>query len=115
MKIWNLTPHVIVYERDGIRREFPSDGKIRIGQINTPLAKIDGMEVNGVELGDLEGVPDDVEVDDVVIVSSVVGSFAKQEPFLFRPLVVLCPDTGPTAKRNAEGQIESVSQFIRMN
>ena len=112
MRILNLTPHSMVYENGGQQQVFPSDGVLRLRQINAATEPINGMTTVVTQYHEPLEIPDGIEPGDVLIVSTLVGDVWKLPD---RPagVIVLVPDTGETCRRNTDGRIISVSQFIR--
>ena len=112
MRIWNLTPHVMHYDDGHIRRVLPSDGIVRLIQVEEPAEPIDGMTTVHTRYAEAVGVPAEVAPGDAVIVSTLVGDLW---PRRSRPVgvTVLVPDTGASCRRDEQGRIASVSRFIR--
>lgn len=112
MPLKNYTPHTICIEKpDGTRLELPSLGVIRVGTHVKKLAEVDGVPISQVMYGPLEGVPENVELGDTLIVSMVTRDYAKQDR---HPLwhCMLSPDSGPSAIRNEKGQIVAVKGLL---
>jgi hypothetical protein len=112
MRIWNLTPHTMHYDDGHLQSEFPSDGIVRLDQSSIEDAPIDGLRIVTTRYGALHGLPTGIQESDIVIVSTLVGD---NWPIECRPngIIVLVPDTGATCKRDENGRIISVKQFIR--
>lgn len=111
-RIWNLTPHPMHYDDGIIQRTIASDGAVRLEQLSEPDEPIDGLVTVQTRYGGATGVPDGVRPGDVLIVSTLVGDLW---PPADRPpgVTVLVPDTGPSSRRDDQGRIISVCQFIR--
>ncbi len=112
LRIWNLTPHAIVYD-DGLhRQQFPSDATVRLSQKESTSEPIGFLQTVGTTYGPPEGLPEAIAAGDVLLVSSLV---AEHWPEIHRlaDVIVLVPDTGPTCRRSSDGQVSSVCRFIR--
>lgn len=108
----NYTPHAVVIEKpDGTKLELPSLGVIRVGTLTAPHAKVEGIPVFKVMYGPLEGLPEDVGPEDVLVVSMVVRDFARK---IYHDLAdrMVSPDSGPTAVRNEKGHIVAVKALL---
>jgi len=106
----NLTRHdIVVVGEDGqeVLRVPPSGQEARAKASTEVVALLNGIEVAKSTIGDVEGLPEPVE-GTVYITSSLVA----QKVAGLREDVV-SPDTGPTAVRNAAGQIVAVKRFQR--
>lgn len=112
MRIWNLTPHPIVYDDGHRRQEFPSDATVRLPQEESALEPIGGLQTVCTKYGLPEGIPDSISAGDVLLVSSLVAEHWP-EIHRLRDVVVLVPDTGRTCRRSVDGQVTSVCRFIR--
>jgi hypothetical protein len=114
MRIWNLTPHAISVEFPaGVRFTMPSDGVLRVEQHTEEAEPLDGMPTVTVRMGELAGIPAEVQPGDHLIVSVVAAPALKiVHGDLYK---VLTPDTGPTCVRDDQGRIEAVRQLIRWN
>lgn len=112
MRIWNLTPHAMHYD-DGIsKRVLPSDGVLRLRQIDEPAEPVAGFQTVKTKYAGVDGIPVAVKPGDVLLVSTLVGDCwqAGDRP---ERVIVLVPDTGPTCRRDDQGRVVSVSRFIR--
>ena len=112
MRIWNLTPHTMHYDDGIVQREFVSDGVVRLEQIDESAELVAGLKTATTEYAGLNGLPEGIAAGDVLLVSTLVGDYWKSKD---RPdgVIVLVPDTGSTCKRDEQGRIVSVAQFIR--
>ena len=112
MRIWNLTPHAMHYDDGLIQRTFPSEGALRLTQLDEPDEAIDGLATVRSRYGTTTGLPDGIGAGDVILVSTLLGDAwpASERP---EGVIVLVPDTGATCKRDETGRIVSVSRFIR--
>ncbi len=119
MRIWNLTPHPCNVELPNAKageppivRTIPSDGSVRVEQVNEPDAPVGWLPTVCSRYGGVHGLPAEVRPGDAVIVSSIVADAFSRG---YRPegVTVLVPDTGPTCKRDEQGRILAVRQFIR--
>ena len=101
-----------MYYDDGrMQRTIPSDGVLRLEQIDEVAEPIDGMFTVRTRYGGIQGLPSGISAGDVLIVSTLVGD---KWQAIDRPLkvVVLVPDTGSSCKRGSDGRIDSVSRYI---
>ena len=131
MKMINLTPHKIVFrgeydplpgrastieiEPSGqiarVTMDYAEAEQIHVedgsffGAEGGVHAKIEHVDTVRVSYGEIEGLPDPAP-DTIYIVSAIVAQAAMRAD-------VLSPDTGPTAIRDENGQIEAVRRFIR--
>lgn len=112
MAIWNLTPHTVFYDDGKHQHTFPSDGILRLEQIDEPDVPIEGLAIVCTRYGEVKGLPNSICSGDVLIVSTIVGDHwtATDRP---RHITVLVPDTGPSCQRDNAGRIVSVCRFIR--
>lgn len=103
----NLTPHDVVVELPtGERMTFPNSGTVaRVSSKAIAGDPIEGIPTVKTEYGAIEGLPAPEE-GVVYIVSMLVAAQAMRAD-------VVSPDSGPTAIRNASGQIEAVRGFQR--
>ena len=110
MNFVNLTPHEInIINEDTKITVPPSDrGIARVEMTEVEGEPIEGVPVIHIEPGSISGLPAP-EVDTIFIVSAIVAMAANN--FTYRPDVV-APDTGATAIRNEEGQIQAVTRFV---
>lgn len=109
MKIVNLTPHEVrVVLPDGTTREFPPSGRVaRVATRQVAGDPIDGVPVVTTEYGQVEGVPAP-EPGTIYMVPMLVGQhLAGQRDDIFGP------DSGPTAIRGKNGQIEAVRALVK--
>lgn len=105
--ILNLTPHDITVQKpDGSQVVFPRSGKVaRVDVEYYHVGDMNGIPVYGRRLRNVTDLPD--PRDGVVyLVSSMVLDRVRGRPD------VIAPDTGPTAIRNADGQIVAVTRFV---
>lgn len=113
MAIFNFTPHRVCYD-DGVSpgRIFESVGVVRLEMATIPDGSVDGMGVVRVVYGGISVTPEmpNVRPGDTVIVSTLAAEAVASR---YPELIVLAPDSGPSAKRDANGNVISVSQFIR--
>ena len=117
----NTTPHVIrIKTINGDILEYPPISnlyQLRCNQtIGTEQANLDNCIVvkSGTYVIDNTSLTADIyKTADTLIVSTIVANSADDiRKYLNRPLRILVPDLGPTAKRNAIGQIDYVERFI---
>ncbi len=113
MRIWNLTPHVMYYDDGHVQRAYPSDGVLRVVQVDEPADSIDGLNTIRTEYTDVEGMPEKIAAGDVLLVSTIVADAFLKSPERVAGFTLLVPDTGKSCKRDAEGRIVSVCRFIR--
>lgn len=122
LKLANTTPHKIVIENGlGKRQEFPPliEGGFRlIPPQQTNKFKINDVDVveppdfsesklNGKHVEFLKSVDCDV-----IIVSLPLGQYLKENQNVLRHLGAIGPDTGATAKRDKNGNIEAATKWI---
>jgi len=118
--IINLTPHPICIKAMRGYVEIPPSGKVARATTTEVFSPSFLHTIRGIVFlvrrqftSEIAGLPDPDKIpeDAVLIVSSVVLEAARQarHPLLGRMVV---PDTGPTAKRASDGQIEYVTRFI---
>jgi len=124
MKVVNLTPHeVAVAWEDGGSLAYPPSGEVArlIPRDPDPVRALeDALGVQVVtaphfEDSVLTGLP--LKMDDgetAILVSMPVGQFLQNVPDLWRG-PVLGPDSGPTAIRDAGGQIKAVRRLVCYN
>ena len=131
MKMINLTPHKIVFrgeydplpgrastleiEPSGqiarVSMEYAEAEQIHVedgsffGAEGGVHAKIEHVDTVRVSYGEIEGLPEPAD-GTIYIVSAIVAQAAMRAD-------VLSPDTGPTAIRDENGQIQAVRRFIR--
>ena len=106
MKLIKLTPHPIVLAGPTGDTTIPASGTVaRVTMTPTPVGEILGLPVVSNVAGPVTGVPD-AEPGVAFIVSGMVRA-----ALVGRPDVV-APDTGPTARRSASGQVEAVRGFV---
>lgn len=122
MKVVNLTPHEInLYEGDNIVATFPPSGSVaRVDMVRAPQGFIRISEwedshpgaahllvqIHHENVNMVEGLPEPKE-GTIYLVSRVVLAAVPQER-----IDVFCPDTGPTAVRDENGQIAGVRGFV---
>lgn len=113
-KIINLTPHTInVILPTAILNVLPNGTLARVATQTVEVATLHTMDntpipVRKTEKGEVQGVPEQEE-GTVFLVSRMVRDALGEGPDV-RP-DVLCPDTGPSAQRDAKGQIVGVTGF----
>ena len=112
MRIWNLTPHTMHYDDGIVARVYPSDGTLRLSEVDEPAEPIAELVTVRKRYGAVLGLPEGISAGDVLLVSTLVGD---AWPASLRPngVTVLVPDTGATCKRDERGRIVSVARFIR--
>jgi hypothetical protein len=107
----NLTPHDIrVMEcRDGenikIETYKPSGLVARVAVKNKEIGSVNGTPINRPIYGAVENLPDPCD-DHLYIVSMIVRDACTGRKDL------ISPDSGPTAVRNADGQIDYVVGWL---
>jgi hypothetical protein len=105
----NLTPHPIVIRTDAGDVIIPPSGQVaRVSSTETVVP--DGTMIDGVpisvarrEWGDVQGLPPEGEP--CIVSALVLGRVPGRK-------AVYAPDTGPTAIRGENGQIEAVIRLI---
>jgi hypothetical protein len=113
MKIWNLTPHEIHYENTNDSRSISSDGIARAIQMDTASGSIAGLMMIQRRYSGVENMPDEITEGDVLIVSTILAEcLISTRDEKWEKVVILVPDTGPSCRRNSDGTVASVSQFI---
>ena len=112
MRIWNLTPHTMHYDDGIVPREMRSDGVLRLEQVDEPAEVVAGLKTVTTKYAAIRGLPEGIQAGDVLLVSTLIGDYWKSKS---RPagVIVLVPDTGSSCKRDEQGRIVSVAQFIR--
>ena len=101
----NCTEHTIVVRGDDGDTAFMPSGHIaRVGMTQIESGVVQGVPVVKNVYGAVEGMPDK-EVGTVYIVSAMVMANTSRRD-------CVSPDTGPTAFRNAAGQVEAVARFV---
>lgn len=111
MRIWNLTPHVMHYQKGETRLSLPSDGEIRVVQRDELAEPVGELQTVRTIYGEVIGVPAEIQPGDVLIVSTIVGDLWT----INRPagVTVLVPNTGKSCIRDENGRIIAVTCFIR--
>lgn len=103
----NLTPHPITIVReDGSRVTFEPSGLIaRVATTETQIGiePTTGVPVVSRTLGQPQGLPE--EGTPCLVSAMVLGACPGRRG-------VFAPDSGPTAIRNAQGQIEAVTRLV---
>ena len=113
MKMLNLTPHAIVLRAvDGAEVTLPPSGVV--ARVQTTAEAVAGLNVDGREwpivqtkFGQVQCLPEPEEGTVFVVSLLVLQAATKQ----LERRDLLAPDTGPTAIRNAAGQIIAVRGF----
>jgi len=106
-EVVNLTPHAIslANEAGEIIATFPPSGEVaRLTTDSVEVGSLLGAPIKKTVYGEVSGVPDPQE-GVVYLVSALVAQATKRED-------VVAPDTGPSAVRNADGQVVAVRGFI---
>ena len=101
----NLTPHAItLIAADGAETVIPPSGiAARVSTTEEVVGEVAGMPVVTRRFGAVEGLPDDGTP---CIVSALVLSACPGRAGVY------APDTGPTARRNAAGQVVAVTRLV---
>jgi hypothetical protein len=103
----NLTPHAVtlrVGERDLV---IPPSGRVaRVSSREVPCDPFGDVPTVRREWGAVEGLPDPAP-DTIYLVSALVLEHVRGRDD------VVAPDTGPTAVRDAAGQIVAVRRLVR--
>lgn len=113
-KIINLTPHVIkVILPTAIVEVLPSAKPARVQTTSVELAQVLTMDATPIPVrksqrGPVEGLPESEE-GVIFLVSRFVRDALGEGPGIRYD--VMCPDTGPTAKRDDKGNIVGVTGF----
>lgn len=114
----NYTPHAIAIDGEFGRETFPASGQLaRVSMIETIRDQCGPADAVCVSLkaGRVEGLPDlrhlESETGDICLVSrmvldALVASGDRRAKYCY------APDSGPTAVRNAAGQIEAVTRLV---
>jgi len=106
MRLVNLTPVAIVIETPSGQRVLEPSGRVaRLNTVQEPDESVDGVECVRTRIREVLGLPE-ATVGVVYVVSPLVGQFAHRHD-------VVCPDTGPTAIRDADGKLIAVRQMQR--
>lgn len=110
--IVNLTPHAITLRLEGgkVEKTFIISGtQARVAVRATTRDSLinDGIQIPVIanEYGEVEGLPESREGTIYIVSALVLGRVSGRSD-------VFAPDTGPTAVRNASGQIEAVTRLI---
>jgi hypothetical protein len=105
----NLTPHPIVIRRPDGDWTIPPSGSIaRVTMQETVAGAIDGVPVVTRRAGHVTGlVRDSAGLPVPCLVSAMVlAALPTGTPYVY------APDTGPTAIRNADGQVVAVTRLV---
>ena len=102
----NLTPHpIVLIGPDGRETVIPPSGTVaRVTTTEEVVATAAGLPVVARRFGAVTGLPDDGEP---VIVSALVLSAVPGRAGVY------APDTGATARRNADGQVTGVTRLVQ--
>ena len=85
--------------------KLPPSGEVaRLSTTSVDVGTLLGAPIKKTVYGEVSGVPDPQE-GVVYLVSALVAQATKRED-------VVAPDTGPSAVRNADGQVVAVRGFI---
>lgn len=105
-KYINLTPHIVnIQTTKGEILSFPSEAQARVAQTSQVLVETaEGIPIKSTSYGEIEGLPDPQE-NTIFIVSMLVAQAARR-------LDVLSPDSGPSACRDANGNILYVRALV---
>jgi hypothetical protein len=104
VNIVNLTPHAIVVRDGETEHVFPPSGMVaRLRTEIRPTLAIAGIHVVSTATVGVDGLPEPQQ-DTWYLVSSLVAQTVRRPD-------LLSPDTGPTAIRDAQGQIVAVRRF----
>ena len=107
VEVVNLCPHALKVEVGGVDTTFPPSGTVaRVTMSPTTIGHLGGAPIVVNVAGPVTGLPE--SVDGVVY---LVSGMVREALGSARP-DVLAPDTGPTARRNAEKQVEAVRGFV---
>jgi hypothetical protein len=105
----NLTPHAInIVGSNGAKTVIPPSGKVaRVKTADTIIDSLDlGVSVVSTTVTGVEGFDDIPQFSSVIVSSMVLDNLPAKLPYR-----AYAPDTGATALRNAEGQIEAVTRL----
>jgi len=106
MKKIALVPHALNISVGGETITVEPSGDVaRVSVKQEVVGEIDGIPVVKNVYGEVTGLPEPTE-DTIYIVSGLVLSRVKGRKDVF------APDTGATAIRNTEGQIEAVTRLV---
>lgn len=115
IKFVNLTPHAVVFQAaDGSRRTFEPSGKVaRVTSKSIQVGEVDGIPLIEQVFGEVTDLPATqrwVPGENVFYIVSGMVLAA-----MSGGTNVIAPATGPNdgAIRNAAGQIEAVTRFVR--
>ena len=107
--ITNLTPHAItIAPESGVKTIIPPSGKVaRVKTSDRVVAvALQGIEIVATTIDAVDGI-DGLPAGAAIIVSSMVLDNLPPNC----PYEAYAPDTGATAIRNADGQIEAVTRL----
>lgn len=102
----NLTPHVVnIQNTRGEILSFPSQGQARVVQTSQLLVETEeGIPIKSTSYEEIKALPEPQE-NTVFIVSMLVAQLAKRSD-------VVSPDSGPSACRDANGNIIYVRALV---
>ena len=102
----NCTPHAIVLAGPTGDVTIPPSGNVaRVTMTPTTIGEAGGFPIVANVAGPVTGLPEAVPGVFVIVSGMVRGALVGRPD-------VLAPDTGPTARRNAAGQVEAVRGFV---
>ena len=115
MRFVNCTPHEVTI-RDGSGKKLlnipPYGPVVRLKTISTPIMELAGISVVVHEYAEPEGLPDDLEPGDILIVSEKCLD-AVRKATARKAVIVVAPDTSPeSAVRDEDGRIIGVKRFV---
>lgn len=102
----NLTPHAVTIIHNGISHTLQPSGtlaRVTSQEVIVSTCPLTGAPIISRHFGEVTGLPDPSTP---CIVSALVLSAAPGRPNTF------APDTGPTAIRNAAGQVTAVTRLV---
>jgi len=116
--IMNCTPHRIVVRTDeGDKVYEPSGMVLRVDVQIAEFGSVDGVAIALNERGPIEIDPKSTVtvipkgVTHLLVSSMVAGNHDAVDYEMIHDVTLIAPDTGKTAIRNAENQIEAVTRF----
>jgi hypothetical protein len=104
----NLTPHPITLQLpDGSRVTFAPSGTVaRVSTTELDAGTVAGVPVIRRALGKAAGLPTALRHDPVIVSSMVLATLPAGTRGVY------APDTGPTAIRDAAGQVVAVTRLV---
>lgn len=116
MNIINATPHdIVVIGFDGTRIVYPKTEHLarvatETSKPNDHWIRDNNLLCTDITFGAVTGLP---EQDNMLRTYYIVSAMVATALVGTTRYDLICPDTGPTAIRNAQGHIEAVTGFVR--